>query len=270
VHTFVSLTEWSCLLKGIILYPVGRDLPLTHTLRSMTLKAVSIGWMMSRQFPKLTECKITSPQHLEAFYGGTSLPACMNFSYNGRKPFLLSYLHMPLISSLTIKNEMWNKRQGSRELGASLLENIRQWINLRVLHLETQCHSEVIILMLSALPRLEGLILSIVRPNALGKMFFTAVMAGPSESSDSSRWSASLCPKLQTLGLHYRRWYRKSEVHATVSILKLREIVESRRKTSTPLQSLHIWFSTSDEEGVEICTDEDGPHRIGLGQDKKP
>ena len=233
-------------------YPADRDLPVVRTLKCIKLKAASIEWMMGREFPMVLECAITSPQQVDAFHHGLSLPVCTNFTYKGRKPYLLSYANLPQLTSLEVGNSVWNSRRGSEELMAPPIGSFaRQWTELKTLHLDTPCHSETIIVILSLLPALEELNLGISRPNALGRKFFAALLAGKSESSDGTSWSVFLCPNLRTLGLRYRRWIRESETDRITSILP--GIVDSRKRTSTPLRSLHIWTSVDDVEGTEMC-----------------
>lgn len=241
---------------GLPSYPPDRDLPVVRTLKHIKLKSVSIQWMMGREFPMVTQCDITWPRQIEAFRKGTSLPACTSFTYKGRKPYLLSYASLPQLTSLMVGNVVWNPRRGSKELIAPWVEPMEsfacQWIGLRTLHLDILCHSESIITILSSVPSLEELMLVITRPNALGRKFFTALMASTSESSDVASWRASLCPNLQTLGLRYRRWIRGSEMDNVTGLLP--RIVDSRKRTSIPLRSLRIWMSVDDVEGTEcVC-----------------
>jgi len=238
-------------------YPPDTDLPVVRTLRHIKLKAVSIQWMVGREFPMVVECAITWPRQIEAFRDGTSLPACTSFTYEGRKPYLLSYANLPQLTSLAVGNSMWNPRRGSQELIVPWAEPTesfaRQWDRLKTLHFDSLCRSETIITILRSLPALEELMLTITRPNALGKKFFTALIASTPESSDSTGWSASLCPNLQTLGLRYRRWIRASETDNITSLLPC--IVDSRKRTSTPLRSLRIWMSMDEVGGTEMCED---------------
>ena len=233
-------------------YPPDRDLPVVRTLKCVKLKGVSIEWMMGREFPMVTECAITSPQQIDAFRQGISLPACTSFTYNGRKPYLLSYANLPQLTSLVVGNSVWSPRRGSEELMAPPAGSFaRQWTGLKTLHLDTPCRSETIIITLSLLTALEELTLGVTRPSALGRKFFAALLASKSESSDGTSWRVFLCPNLRTLGLRYRRWIRGSERDRVTSILP--DIVDSRKRTSTPLRSLRIWTSIDDVEGTEMC-----------------
>ena len=254
---------------GLPSYPPDMDLPVVRTLKHIKLKSVSIQWMMGREFPMVTECEITWPRQIETFHKGTSLPACTSFTYNGRKPYLLSYANLPQLTSLMVGNAVWNPQRGSKELIAPRVEPMEsfagQCIGLKTLHLDILCHSESIITILSSIQSLEELVLVVPRPNALGRKFFTALMASTSESSDGASWRASLCPNLHTLGLRYRRWIRGSETDNVTSLLP--RIVDSRERTSIPLRSLRIWMSVDDVEGTEMClhASEGKKGRIGPG-----
>ena len=232
-------------------YPPSRDLPVVRTLKSIKLKAVSIEWMTGREFPMVTECAITSPQQIDAFRHGMSLPACTSFTYKGRKPYLLSFVDLPQLTSLVVGNSVWSPRRGSQELMAPPIAGFaRQLTRLKTLHLDSPCRSATIIVILSLLPALEELTLGIARPNTLGRKFFAALLASESESSDGTGWSVRLCPNLRTLGLRYTRWIRGSETDQVTAILS--NIVDSRKRTNTPLRSLRIWKSI-DAEGTEMC-----------------
>ena len=236
---------------GLPSYPPDRDLPLVRTLKHIKLKSVSIQWMMGREFPMVVKCEITWPRQIEALRKGASLPSCTSFTYNGRKPYLLSYSNLPQLTSLMVGNVVWGPRRGSEELIAPRVDPMesfaRQWVGLKTLHLDILCRSESIITILSSIPSLEELMLIVTRPNALGRKFFTALMASTSETSGN----VPLCPNLQTLGLRYRRWIRGSETDNVTSFLP--HIVDSRKRTSIPLRSLRIWLSMDDVEGTEMC-----------------
>ena len=94
--------------------------------------------------------------------------------------------------------------------------------------------------------------LGVERPNALGRKFFTKLMARRLEASTDPVWIAFLCPNLQTLEIRYRRWCRQSETGEATGVL--RQVVDSRRRTSTPLRSLRIWYSM-DLGAMEMCDD---------------
>jgi hypothetical protein len=241
-------------------YPADQDLPVVRTLKHIKLKGISIEWMAGREFPMLVECAITWPQQIDALRKGISLPTCTSLTYQGRKPYLLSYATLPQLTSVAVGNSAWNAQRGSEELITPRAEPIgnlgRQWTRLRTLHLDIRCHSESIIAILRSLPTLEELTLDIARPNALGRKFFKALMATESKPFDGTSWSAPLCPSLLTLDLRYRRWTRESETDNITSILA--RIVESRERTRTPLRSLHIWTSADDAEGTEMCKDASG------------
>jgi F-box-like len=241
-------------------YPADMDLPVVRTLKTIKLKVVSIEWMTGREFPMVIECALTWPRQIEALSKGMSLPVCTSFTYQGRRPYLLSYASLPQLTTLVVGNSVWNPRQGSEELIVPRVESTEnfgcQWTKLRTLHLDSQCRDKSLIITLSLLPTLEELILGITRPSALRRKFFTALIASKSELSNGTSWGVSLCPNLLILGLRYRRWFRRSEMDHITNILP--RIIDSRKRSSIPLRSLRIWRSMDDMEGTEMCKDTRG------------
>ena len=228
-------------------YSVETDLPLIRTLKRIKLDRSSVGWMAHREFSNVAECTIIRPQDLDAIYQGFSLSACTHFTYDGLRPYMLSYVNLPHLISLYVKNDVWSPRQGSRDLATMWTTHLSQWKRIKVLHLDTQCYDESLVLMLSTLRCLEELELGVKRPTGLGRMFFMSLMA---TRSKSSRWNVRLCPGLQRLRLRYRRWIRNGEEDKVTGLLV--QIGVSRRKTSMPLRNLHIWLGTDDAEGIDL------------------
>jgi hypothetical protein len=72
------------------------ELPLTKTLRQMSLRAGPIGWMNHRKFPQLESCTIVSPPALDAI-PITSLPLCTKLYYQGPQFDEILGLHIPNI-----------------------------------------------------------------------------------------------------------------------------------------------------------------------------
>ena len=120
------------------------------------------------------------------------------------------------------------------------------------------------------IPEVEELVLGLVRPDALGKKFLSSMLAKKrredstnahtigheniSVTCGNTAWVANLCPNLRVLGLKYRRWLRDYEADEISPIL--RRIVETRAKSTTPLQSFKFWPTedTADEDAKELTT----------------
>ncbi len=235
-------------------YHTDVDLPLVRTLKWMKIKTVSVQWMAGRTFPNMEDCTIIWPHYPESLGpgGGVDLPACTRFTYDDHIIDTLPNFRIPKLDKLIVLNEAWNKKlivlneawnkpRGSTQLAAVWNGAAGQVAPLksRVLHLDTQCYEQHLINALTMLPELEELHLGVVRPDGLGKKFFCALQAKKGRSSRSvmsATHTSPFYPLLKTFGIRYRRWIREDETTPP-----LRQFVESRQKTDTPLQSLKFW-----------------------------
>lgn len=241
------------------LYPIETDLPLVRTLKRMKIKNVSVQWMVGRTFPNMAECTIIWPHYPETLApgGGVDLPLCTHFTYDDHIMDILPNFRLPKLDTLIVRCEAWNKPRGSKQLAAVWSGAAGQVSPLkpRVLHLDTQCHNQHLIDALEVLPQLEELYLGLVRPDGLGKTFFTALRTkkGSSSHSPSKIRTFKLCPNLRTFGIRYRRWIREGERDDITPILH--KVAESRQKTDTPLKSFKFWPTkdTPEKQAVELC-----------------
>ena len=231
-------------------YTVETNLPLVRTLRRMKITAVSVQWMAGRTFPNMEECAVVSPRYPETLShgGGIDLPMCTQFTYDYHTIKALPNFRIPKLDTLTIRNDTRNKLIGSTELAAVWSGVVGQVTPLkpRVLHLDAHCHGQYLINALEMLPELEELYLGVVRPDGLGKKFFTALGVGKGRSSH-------LCPNLRIFGIRYRHWIRDGE-HDEITPLLYR-IIESRQKDGAPLQSVKFWATKDipDGQALELC-----------------
>lgn len=241
------------------LYSQTAHLPLTYTLKRMFLKSTSTQWMHNRTFSKLVECTIIWPHFPETLLGhnGVDLPACTIFTYDDHLLQPLGAFNLPVVNTLVVRNEAWNRPRGSQQLGFIWGPNlsIERVLRPRVLHLDTQCYDQHLITALKMMPQVEELILGLVRPDALGKKFLLAMIAKKGRDSVRSTntdagndvlgvdtgpaWTPSLCPNLNTFGLKYRRWLRDYENDELTPLFL--KVVETRSKSGTPLKSFKVW-----------------------------
>ena len=256
------------------LYSDTTRLPLIHTLRRLFLKNTSVQWMQGRNFAKLLECTIIWPHLPEALLskGPVDLPVCVHFTYDDHLLQPLTAFYLPVVDRLVIRNEAWNRPRGSQQLGFIWGLNahipMEKFLRPKILHLDTQCYDQHLVNALKVIPEVEELVLGLVRPDALGKKFLSSMLAkkgredstGPhtidhesmSVTRGNTTWVVSLCPNLKVLGLKYRRWLRDHEADEISPIL--RRIVETRAKSTTPLQSFKFWPTkdTADEDAKEF------------------
>ena len=251
------------------------DLPIVHTLKRMSIKAVSMQWMYGRTFTSLEDCTIIWPHHPETICprdgidlrGGIDLPVCTQFTYASRLTQPLSEFRLPKLDNMVVRNEAWNGRRGSAQLASVWGESMNpRWLRPRILHLDTQCYDQYLIDALQLHPDLEELVLGLVGPGGLGKKFFNNMVArrlkGPSSLSASpsgparpnvasgSFLVAPLLPKLKVFGVRYRRWIREGEKDEVKPMLE--KIIQSREKTEVSLQSVKFWpTKDTPEAGAE-------------------
>jgi hypothetical protein len=130
------------------------------------------------------------------------------------------------------------------------------------LSLSVTCKDTVLLAVLQLLPELVELKLDLPRPSALGKRFFTGLLAKPgNQEADNLKfdwrelfrenrigWRCAICPYLRSLELKYqqwlRPWYNDDFLHPLLALSW------SREKTAVPLQlhthyksSMHSWES---------------------------
>jgi len=254
------------------LYSHTVHLPLTGTLKRLFLKSTSVQWMNNRTFSKLVECTIIWPHFPETLVGqsGVDLSSCISFTYGDHLLQPLGAFNLSSVDKLVVRNEAWNLPRGGQQLGFIVGPNgaIERIIRPRVLHLDTQRYDQHLITALKMTPQVEELILRLVRPDALGKKLFLAMVAkrgranlhptnneegeGVPGIDSSPAWTASLCPNLRVLGLKYRRWLGEHEDDELTPLF--RKIVETRSRSDTPLQSLKVWRTkdTTVQEAQEL------------------
>jgi hypothetical protein len=245
-------------------YAIETDLPLVRTLKRLKIKTVSVQWMAGRTFSKLEECTVIWPHYPETLApnGGVDLPVCTHFTYDDHIIDTLPNFRIPKLDTLIVRNEAWNKPRGSTQL-AAVWKGVGHVTPLkpRVLHLDTQCHDQHLINALMMLPGLEQLYLGLIRPDGLGKKFFGALQAkkGRTSRSSSATYLCVLCPNLRAFGVRYRRWVRQDERDEITPLLH--KVIESRRKTDTPLESVKFWplKDTPDEQFLDLCGHSKGP-----------
>ena len=254
------------------LYSDTTNFPLVHTLKRLFLKNTSVQWMQGRRFSKLLDCTIMWPHLPEALLTGVRvhLPVCAHLTYDDHILQPLTVFDLPLLDALVVRNEAWNRPRGSQQLGFiwGPIVPTEKILRPRVLHLDTQCYDQYLISALKMIPEVEELVLGLVRPDALGKKFLSSLLAKRVRENSISiqtrghenalvtrarpAWVVGLCPNLKALGFKYRRWLRQHESDEITPIF--REIVDTRAKSNTPLQSFKFWPTkeTRDEEAKEL------------------
>jgi len=159
-------------------YHSDSALPFTQTVRRLYLKTVSIDWMAGREFPLLEACTIITPP--SSFLAlDVCLPMCKEFHFHHRCISSFPRFQIPMIGSLVINSNHWSPVQGIQGLVHMCRAGLGTVLRPRVLHLSLLCKGPVLLTALRLLPALEELTLELPRPSALGRRFFTALLAQP-------------------------------------------------------------------------------------------
>ena len=255
-HVFNSLTSFKCSLRGMsdtidilphfwqlesldvsnLCFPAyGPDveLPLTRTLRQMSLHVVPLSWMKHRTFPQLESCMIISPPPSDT----------------------IENIHIPTLRTLTLHSPQWGISRGNHQLfrlcGAVQNGGIGHLLSL---HLYLTCSTELLLGALCFMVELKELILSLDHPTVLGRRFFLGLLPrstrsdGGHEGVRNGENQLSACPSLEVLGLKYRRWFRSSELN---NMLLLVATVGVKREAS---RGIKIWVDKGvrGERRVEV------------------
>ena len=255
-HVFNSLTSFKCSLTRMndtidilphfwqlesldvsnLCFPTyGPDveLPLTKTLRQMSLQTVPLSWMNHRTFPQLESCTIVSPPPSD----------------------IIENIHIPTLRTLSLHSPQWGKSRGNHQLfrlcGAVQSGGIS---HLMSLHLHLTCSTGLLLGALCFMVELKELILSLDHPTVLGRRFFLGLLPrstrsdGGHEGVRNGENQLAACPSLEVLGLKYRRWFRSSELN---NMLLLVAMVSVKREES---RGIKVWVDKGvrGERRVEV------------------
>ncbi len=244
----------------------GSSLPYAHTLRHLRLKAVSIQWMGSQVFSQLEDCTIIAPLTDAILHHDVQLPACTKLHFENWGISPIGQFFAPALDHMRVQSNAWSPYTGNRQVVQLVRAGFGIGIKPKYLSLRVVCKDKVLLAALQLLPGLAELRLDVPRPSALGKRFFTALLAKPgNQGTDelqfdwrelfrehSTGWRCTVCPSLRILELKYQQWLRPG--YNDDFLPPLFALSYSREKAATPLQlqvhykssmnSLESWNST--------------------------
>ena len=271
VHIFNHLTSFKCFLPrmGDVIdilpffwrietldlsglhfptYTADVELPLTKTLRRVSLKGTPIGWMNHREFLQLESCVIVSPPVVDTI-PVTTLPLCTDLFFEGLRFDSIQGFRVSSIQNLTLRSPQWSKSRGNDQLSRIWRPGLRHGVLCPLsLRLHLTCSSDQLLRALFFMPELKNLVLELDRPTALGSSFFKAFL------SQSSRvtWRAGqgnvplqVCPRLEVLGLKYQRWFRPGESNEMPALVAMARLDDRDQK-------IKIWVEKSPEDHQKI------------------
>jgi hypothetical protein len=232
-------------------YPVEIELPLAKTLRQMSLRAVPIGWMNSREFSRLESCRIVSPPALDLF-PATHLPVCTTVYFESPRFDAFRKFRIAPLCTVTLRSPQWSELRGNVQLsqlwGAVPREGL---LRPTTLHLQLACSTGQLVQALCSMLELKELMLELDRPTVLGRHFFMRLLP----QSLRIRWrykqaklQLQVCPSLRLLRLKYRRWFRPGESNDMAALLTVAYFDER-----TP--RLRIWVEKGIPDQVRVQVD---------------
>ena len=236
-------------------YDNSSPLPFALTLHHLHLKSVSIQWMGGRLFPQLERCTIISPLPEPSLQSDVHLPACTKLYFRNWTIFPLGQICAPLLYYLRVRSSAWSPYKGNIQV-AQLCRTVFGTSFPRILSLNVVCTDRLLLTLLRLLPDLKELGLYLPRLSALGKHFFTGLLAKPGDQltgklkldwkrfyeEDRTGWKPTVCPSLKVLELHYEQWLRPGDNHDF--LLPLFALSWSRERTGTKLK-LQIHYKSS-------------------------
>jgi hypothetical protein len=233
-------------------YHDGDELPFVHTLRHITLRAVSIQWMSGRTFHILESCTILFPLHrlvLHTFR--TTLPNCRHLSFEGYPLNILSGISIPKLTHLSVKCASSYKPRGKRQLALFSSQALQEGrLTPQILHIGIEATSEAWSKALASMSNLEELVIHNAQPSSLGVKALRLLVVLPGTTGTPGEWKTPVCPSLKRFGLRYRRWLRPSEHFDLIPVFI--SIIRSRQQPKCSLQSFRIWGSSYQKDPLEL------------------
>ena len=237
-------------LTNLHLSPISSDspLPLGHVLRHLCLKAVSIQWMAGQVFSQLEDCTIIAPLNDPSLHHDVHLPACTKLHFENWDISPIGQFLTPALDHLRVESNAWSPYKGNEQMLQLVVAGFGMTIQPKCLSLHVICKEKVLSAVLQLLPGLVELELDIPRPSALGRHFFTGLLAKPGNQGtgelkfdwrelfrkSNTGWRCTVCPSLRILELKYQRWLRPGDNNDFLP--PLYALSYSREKTATPLQ----------------------------------
>jgi len=255
VDLLPHLHQLESLTASHLSFPNDVDLPFVHTLRHLSLRAVSVQWMSGKTFYALESCTLLLPRHRHIQHAfSTTLPNCKHLTFQGYPLDVLNGVSARKIDHLSVTCSSSFNLRGTRELVQFSSQALRQSrLSPRILHLSIKATSEAWRTALAFMSGLEELVIENARPSSLGARVLQSLVIHPIHTPNSGTpgdRNTPLCPSLKRLGLRYRRWLRRTEPFD--SIPEFRSIILSRQRSEFPLRSFQIWNSSDQKDPLEL------------------
>jgi len=258
VDLLPHLHQLESLTASHLSFPNDVDLPFVHTLRHLSLRAVSIQWMSGKTFHALESCTLLLPLHrgIQNTFS-TTLPNCKHLTFQGYPLDVLSGVSARKLDHLSVTCSSSFNLRGTWELVQFSSQALRQSrLSPRILHLSTEATSEAWRKALAFMSGLEELVIENARPSSLGARVLQSLVVHPIHIANNGTTatpggrSTPLCPSLKRLGLRYRRWLRPNEPFDLIP--EFMSVILSRQRSKFHLQSFQIWIRSDQKDPLEL------------------
>ena len=250
-----QLEELTASRLRLPIYPNDVNLPFVHTLRHLTLRAVSIQWMGDRTFYALESCNLIIPIHRHLLHSlNTSLPNCEHFVFQGYPLNILDGVSAPKLTKLSVISSYSDRLRGARQLvwvSSHALQESQ--LAPRILYISMEATTQAWIKALSFMSNLEELVIEGARPSSLRVKVLQSLVVHANNmgiTATSGGLNTSVCPSLKRFGLRYRRWLRSNE-HFDL-IPDIMTMTCSRQLSMCPLQSFCVWRGSDQKDLLEL------------------
>ena len=239
-----------------ISFPIYHDdvnFPFVHTLRHLSLTAVSIQWMSGRTFHVLEHCALLFPLHRHVLHTfSATLPNCKHLTFQGYPLEILGGVLARQLTHLSVASSGPFKRWGNQQLVWLSRQVLRERrLTPQILRISIEATNKAWVDALGFMSGLEELVIHNAQPSSLGAKVFQSLVVQPVDASNlgatptPGECSTPSCPSLRRFGLKYDRWLRPSEEFDLIPVLM--SIIRSRQHSRHPLESFRLW-TTRDEE----------------------
>jgi len=227
-------------------------LPFVHTLRHLSLRAVSIQWMSGRTFDVLEDCTLIFPlrRHLPHTFT-TTLPNCNHLTFQGYPLDILNSISAQKLTHLSVTS---SGNQQLVQLSRQVLGETR--LAPKILHISIEATNQAWVKALAYMSDLEELVIHSAQPSSLGAKVFQPLIVRPVHASNLGAKStpgelgAPLCGSLRRLGLKYDRWLRPSEEFTLIPVFM--SIIRSRQYSRYSLKSFGLWRRRDQKDPLEL------------------
>ena len=258
VDLLPHLHQLEALTASHLSFPIYHDnveIPFIHTLRHLTLRAVSIQWMSGRTFHILESCTILFPLHHQVLHTfRTTLPNCNDLTFQGYPLDILHGASAPNLTNLSVMSSCSDIPRASGQLVQFSSQALRESrLAPRNLHISIEAMSWAWTKAFDFMSSLEELVIDNAQPSSLGVKVLHSLVVHPNNPGTTTThggWDKPACPLLKRFGLQYRRWLRSSE-HFDL-IPEFMSIIWSRQQSKCSLQSFRIWRSSDQMDPLEL------------------